>query len=155
MVVQSELENVLNRSMRDITSCFAGIQLYEQDSSLSNDICTVHTTFEGSYDDALILFADTAMFNRLARKVLHTEQVTQQDIEDAATEYFNIMPGMDGLDTARLIMSANPDAKIIMVSSLAYDDAIKEANNIGAKGFVYKPFDRDMIMSAFKNAFSQ
>ena len=66
-----------------------------------------------------------------------------------------LMPGMDGLDTARLIMSANPDAKIIMVSSLEYDDAIKEANNIGAKGFVYKPFDRDMIMSAFKNAFSQ
>ena len=107
MVVQSELENVLNRSMRDITSCFAGIQLYEQDSSLSNDICTVHTTFEGSYDDALILFADTAMFNRLAKKVLHTEQVTQQDVEDAATEYFNIVCGriVAGLSRTSRIVS--------------------------------------------------
>ena len=35
-----------------------------------------------------------------------------------------IMPGMDGLETSRAILEKYPDAKIIMVSSLAYDDTI-------------------------------
>lgn len=63
-----------------------------------------------------------------------------------------LMPGIDGLETARLLLQAHPDARILMVSSLAYDDTINEANDIGAKGFVYKPFERDQIISSMQNA---
>lgn len=59
-----------------------------------------------------------------------------------------IMPGMDGLETARAILEDHPDARIIMVSSLAYDDTIEEAKSIGAKTFIYKPFDKDQLLSA-------
>lgn len=59
-----------------------------------------------------------------------------------------IMPGMDGLETARAILEEHPDAKIIMVSSLAYDDTIEEAKSIGTKTFIYKPLDRGQILSA-------
>lgn len=59
-----------------------------------------------------------------------------------------IMPGMDGLETARTILEEHPDARIIMVSSLAYDDTIEEAKSIGTKTFIYKPFDRDQLLSA-------
>ena len=38
-----------------------------------------------------------------------------------------VMPGMDGLDAARLLLETHPDAKILMISSLAYDDTIDEA----------------------------
>ena len=48
-----------------------------------------------------------------------------------------VMPGMDGLDAARLLLETHPDAKILMISSLAYDDTIDEAKRIGAFGFVY------------------
>lgn len=65
-----------------------------------------------------------------------------------------VMPGMDGLDTARLILKSHPDARVVMISSLAYDDTIKEANAIGAKGFVYKPFDQEQILAAFEKAFA-
>lgn len=66
-----------------------------------------------------------------------------------------VMPGMDGLDTARLLLQSYPDARVLMVSSLAYDDTIKEAERIGAKGFVYKPFDHDQLLQAIDNAFQK
>ena len=66
-----------------------------------------------------------------------------------------VMPGMDGLDTARLILKAHPNARVLMVSSLAYDDTINEAKSIGAKGFVYKPFDHDQILQAMQDSFAE
>ena len=59
-----------------------------------------------------------------------------------------------GLDTARLLLQDHPDARVLMVSSLAYDDTIQEAQRIGAKGFVYKPFDQAQILSSMEEAFA-
>lgn len=66
-----------------------------------------------------------------------------------------IMPGMDGLETARAILEKHPDARIIMVSSLAYDDTIEEAKSIGTKTFIYKPFDRDQLLSTLDEVMSE
>lgn len=66
-----------------------------------------------------------------------------------------IMPGMDGLETARAILEEHPDARIIMVSSLAYDDTIEEAKSIGTKTFIYKPFERDQLLSALDEVMSE
>ena len=66
-----------------------------------------------------------------------------------------VMPGMDGLDTARLLLQSYPDARVLMVSSLAYEDTIKEAERIGAKGFVYKPFDPEQIVLSVQKAFTE
>ncbi|MCI5690122.1 MAG: response regulator [Clostridiales bacterium] len=66
-----------------------------------------------------------------------------------------IMPGMDGLEAARLILEAHPQARVLMVSSLAYDDTIKEAEALGAKGFVFKPFDQDQLLQAMQKAFAE
>lgn len=63
-----------------------------------------------------------------------------------------IMPGMDGLETAQAILEEHPDARIIMVSSLAYDDTFEEAKAIGTKGFLDKPFERDRLLEAFQAA---
>ena len=63
-----------------------------------------------------------------------------------------IMPGMDGLETAQAILEEHPEARIIMVSSLAYDDTFEEATAIGAKGFIDKPFVKEKLLEAFQNA---
>lgn len=59
-----------------------------------------------------------------------------------------IMPGIDGLETARIILEEHPDARIVMVSSLIYDDTINEAQEIGAKTFLYKPITREALLRA-------
>lgn len=66
-----------------------------------------------------------------------------------------IMPGVDGLEAARAILEAHPDAKIIMLSSLIYDDSIKEAQAIGAKAFIYKPFEKEQVLNTLKKVLAE
>ena len=62
----------------------------------------------------------------------------------------DIMQGMDGLDAAEIILKKHPDARIVMVSSLAYDDTFQRAKAIGARGFVDKPFHREQLLKVFE-----
>lgn len=64
-----------------------------------------------------------------------------------------VLPGMDGLETASVIMRNHADAKIIILSSLAYDDTIEEAKKIGACGFIFKPIEKDALISALDKCF--
>ena len=66
-----------------------------------------------------------------------------------------IMPGMDGLEAAQAILEEYPEARIIMVSSLAYDDTFEEATAIGAKGFIDKPFEKEKLIEIFEQVLSQ
>ena len=63
-----------------------------------------------------------------------------------------IMPGMDGLECVEAILEEYPDAKIIMISSLAYDDTFDEAKRIGARGFIGKPLEKEGLLEAFQKA---
>ena len=63
-----------------------------------------------------------------------------------------IMPGMDGLETARAILEDFPGARIVMVSSLAYDETFEEAEAIGTKGFLCKPFGQEKLLEALDRA---
>lgn len=57
-----------------------------------------------------------------------------------------IMPGMDGLDTAKIMLQKWPGAKIVMVSSLAYDETMEQARTIGARDFIFKPIEQEQIL---------
>lgn len=84
--------------------------------------------------------------------------------EDAIAQYDEVKPdlvtmdiimqGMDGLDAAKLILKEHPDARIVMVSSLAYDDTYEKAKAIGARGFVDKPFHQEQLLKVFEEALS-
>ena len=63
-----------------------------------------------------------------------------------------IMQGMDGLDAAEIILRDHPDARIVMVSSLAYKDTFDRAKAIGARGFVDKPFHQEQLLKVFEQA---
>ena len=66
-----------------------------------------------------------------------------------------IMQGMDGLDAAEAILKSDPDARIVMVSSLAYDGTFERAKAIGARGFVDKPFHQEQLLKVFEEALSE
>lgn len=63
-----------------------------------------------------------------------------------------IMPGMDGLETCAKMREKWPDAHIYMVSSMAYDSMIDSAVDVGAKGFLFKPFTRDTLLEGLRGA---
>lgn len=92
-LTQTEIQNVLDQVMQDMTKRIGGICLCKRDTILSSDMCTVYTTFEGSYHGTLILCADTTFLIRLARYIMQEDIVDPDDLEDLAKEYFNVICG--------------------------------------------------------------
>lgn len=63
-----------------------------------------------------------------------------------------IMPGINGLDTSKLILDKWNDARIVIVSSLAYDETLDKAEETGVSGFVFKPLEKDEFLDALHKA---
>ncbi|MEM2998928.1 MAG: response regulator [Candidatus Bathyarchaeia archaeon] len=54
----------------------------------------------------------------------------------------------DGIEALKQIVTANPSAKIVMVSSYGQQALIAEALKAGAKDFIVKPFQPEKVMEA-------
>ncbi len=57
------------------------------------------------------------------------------------------MPGMDGLETLRMLRQLHPGAKIIMCSGVDDPDKIRQAISLGAQSYLVKPV-RHLYLSA-------
>lgn len=66
-----------------------------------------------------------------------------------------ILPGIDGFETTRLIRESFPEMKVLIVSSLAYDETIEESKKAGAGGFVFKPFEKENLQTALDHMFAE
>lgn len=93
MLTQPQLQDILDTVMQDTTSRMTSIQMSSRAFPLSEDICTVCTTFEGTHHATVSLCADTSLLMRLTRDVIQADTVTSQDVEDFAKEYFNVICG--------------------------------------------------------------
>jgi CheY-like chemotaxis protein len=63
------------------------------------------------------------------------------------------MPGLDGLDTLKRILSGDPNSKIIMISAERNDVHVREAKAAGAVTFLHKPFFAVDVDRALHDAF--
>jgi two-component system chemotaxis response regulator CheY len=50
-----------------------------------------------------------------------------------------VMPGLEGVETVRRICEADPNARVIMISSVSYKEKVQEALAAGARYFIPKP----------------
>lgn len=57
-----------------------------------------------------------------------------------------IMPDMDGLKATEELRKIDPEAKIIMLSSIGMKEKITAAVKLGAKNFILKPFTEEKVM---------
>ena len=56
-----------------------------------------------------------------------------------------VMPEKDGTTALAEIRAFDPDAVIIIVSSVGTQDQLKKAIQLGAKDFIQKPFEKNQI----------
>jgi len=57
-----------------------------------------------------------------------------------------IMPGWSGEESLAKILEADPDARVIMISSMGTEDAIERCRKIGARDFLKKPFKKEELL---------
>jgi len=56
------------------------------------------------------------------------------------------MPGMDGVTALEKILEFDKQANVIMVSAVGSEDIVKKCLQLGAKGYIVKPLDRDKVL---------
>jgi len=59
-----------------------------------------------------------------------------------------VMPEMDGITALRRLRRLDPDARVVMCSSLGEQEMIVRAIQLGARDFVVKPFHPERVVSA-------
>jgi two-component system, sensor histidine kinase and response regulator len=63
-----------------------------------------------------------------------------------------MMPGMSGIDLLRIISSRFPDVAVVMVTALDDRKTATQALELGAYGYIVKPFDKNEVLISVENA---
>ena len=58
-----------------------------------------------------------------------------------------VMPKQDGIETVQNIMNFDPDAEIIIVSSIGTMTQLKVAIELGSKEFIQKPLNENQVIT--------
>lgn len=66
-----------------------------------------------------------------------------------------VMPGIDGIQATRMLMEKHPEARVVVVTSMVFDDTMEEAEAAGALGFLAKPFDTEQMLKGFDAVFAK
>jgi len=61
-----------------------------------------------------------------------------------------VMPEYDGIYALREILTADPNAKVIVVSALGQKNVLKDAFKLGAADFLVKPFDKHALANTLE-----
>lgn len=61
-----------------------------------------------------------------------------------------IMPGIDGLETAQIILKKDPEARIMMLSSLCDAGTLEEVRGIGLKYLIPKPWEDEVLLATLE-----
>ncbi len=112
-----------------------------------------------------VLIVDDAAFMRISiRKTLEKggyEVVGEAENGKVAVKKYNelqpdlvildiTMPEMDGITALKKIKQIDKDAKVLMVSAMGQESYIREAISYGAKNFIVKPFDNNLILKTLE-----
>ena len=117
-----------------------------------------------------VLIADDAMFMRkVIRK--HLAECGMTDIVEAANgaeavELFIknrpglvlmdiTMPEMTGLEALEEILKTDPEAKVIMCSTIGQQSMIIKSLEMGAMGFIVKPFEKNEFEATIRSVIGQ
>ena len=60
------------------------------------------------------------------------------------------MPELDGLEATRRILAADPDARVLVLTTFDLDEYVYEALRIGASGFVLKDEPPEQLLAAIR-----
>jgi two-component system chemotaxis response regulator CheY len=112
-----------------------------------------------------VLIADDSEFMRsLLREILEGEYSIVDEAENGveAIELYNdhdpdlvmmdiVMPIRDGIEATDEITDTDPNAKVIMCTSVGQEQKMKSAIQAGAEGYITKPFQKPSVLDEIEN----
>lgn len=108
-------------------------------------------------DDSVIIRTKLVnMLEALGHKVVAQAGTGLEAIEKFSQERPDLvtmditMPDMGGIEATRIIIDADPQAYILILTSHAQEDIVKEAIDAGAKGYVVKPVTQKKMEQRIK-----
>lgn len=114
---------------------------------------------------AKVLIVDDAAFMRgslefIVKNTGHEVVGAAKDGKEAIELYKSLKPDLvtldilmkevDGLKTLEAIMRHDPKAKVVMITALGQEEKQKQAERLGAKGYIRKPFKQVEIVEEIK-----
>jgi two-component system, chemotaxis family, chemotaxis protein CheY len=114
---------------------------------------------------ARVMIVDDAELMRMVIKdilLMHGHEVVAEvnDGEEAIQIYLEvkpdlvlmdlILPNMDGKKALQKLLAIDPEAKVVLCSSLGQQALITESMKIGAMGFIVKPFEVNGMLDVIK-----
>ncbi len=61
-----------------------------------------------------------------------------------------VMPKMDGVTALKLVLAADPQARVVMISAVDQKEKLSECIGTGAVDFIVKPFDSARLRRFFE-----
>ncbi|MCI0526111.1 MAG: response regulator [Nitrospira sp.] len=65
-----------------------------------------------------------------------------------------IMPQMNGLEVLKLLKAVDPNACVVMVSSMSAQQSVTDCVQAGAKNYILKPYEADKVIAVIQKVFS-
>ena len=62
-----------------------------------------------------------------------------------------VMPLKSGIEALDEIITVDPEARVIMCSALGQEELVEEARKSGAKGYITKPFESDLVKGVIRD----
>lgn len=117
---------------------------------------------------ARVLVVDDALFARILLKKILSDaghEVVEASTGKEAMEKYStlrpdvvtldiIMPDMDGITALKEIKKIDPNAKIIMITSVDSDRKLIECIEAGASGYIVKPFEPSQVLKEIDRVLS-
>lgn len=61
-----------------------------------------------------------------------------------------VMPDKNGIEALRDIMALQPQAMVVMCSAVGQEALVREATSAGARDFILKPFDPELVKTVIR-----
>lgn len=113
-------------------------------------------------DDSLIIRKKiTKIIQKLGHEVAFDAKNGKEAIEAYKTKKPDLvtmditMPDMDGITAVTHIIEEDPDAKIIMVTSMGQEEMVIKSIQAGAIGYILKPITNEKLATSIGEAFPE
>lgn len=115
----------------------------------------------------ILIIDDSSLSRRMMRKILENASyhVVEASEGFSALEIFSLenpelvlldltMPGMNGFDVLKQLKELRPSVKVVVATADIQSFTKKLAFDMGADGFITKPFDSEEVINMIKNLLS-